>query len=124
MQVVVKPNPKNTTDPALQKEAEGERVAKLIAAGSRVVMLDERGKDLSSEGERCEMHSSPARVRQWRRYITQEHASSERAYGRCQVSRTSLRKPATTAFPSCLSSAGPLATGRRRVRGGKRRRSS
>lgn len=49
-QVVVKPNPKNTTDPALQKEAEGERVSKLIAAGSRVVMLDERGKDISSEG--------------------------------------------------------------------------
>lgn len=51
-QVVVKPNPKNTSDPALQKEAEGERVAKLISGmpGCRVVMLDERGRDLSSEG--------------------------------------------------------------------------
>lgn len=46
----MKPNPKNTADPALQKEAEGERVVKLIAAGSRVVMLDGRGKDISSEG--------------------------------------------------------------------------
>ena len=45
----IKPNPKNARETAVAVAHEGERVLKCIAAGDRVVLLDERGRDASSE---------------------------------------------------------------------------
>ena len=47
---VVRPNPKNAKDPIAQMRAEGERVMKHVQPDDFVVALDERGKDLTSEG--------------------------------------------------------------------------
>jgi 23S rRNA (pseudouridine1915-N3)-methyltransferase len=47
---VVRPNPKNAKDPVAQMRAEGERVMKHVQPDDFVVALDERGKDLTSEG--------------------------------------------------------------------------
>ncbi|KAL3691731.1 hypothetical protein R1sor_005382 [Riccia sorocarpa] len=47
--VQVKSNPKNTSDVTAQVEAEGERVLKAIAPRDWVVLLDERGLDVTSE---------------------------------------------------------------------------
>jgi len=49
-QVQIKPNPKNASDPNIQKATEGERVLKLLTPDDFVVVLDERGQDLTSEG--------------------------------------------------------------------------
>ena len=48
-EIVVKTNPKNAKDPKAQMEAEGERVMKHVDARDYVVLMDERGKDLTSE---------------------------------------------------------------------------
>jgi 23S rRNA (pseudouridine1915-N3)-methyltransferase len=45
----VKQNPKNVKDTELQKVHEGERVMRAITARDYVVLLDERGRDASSE---------------------------------------------------------------------------
>jgi len=45
----IKPNPMNTKDPKIAKQQEGERVLKSVRAGERLVVLDERGRDLKSE---------------------------------------------------------------------------
>lgn len=39
----------NSRDPAEQRSAEGERVLKNVDARERLVMLDERGREVSSE---------------------------------------------------------------------------
>ena len=49
-EVTSKPNPRNASEPEAQKVAEGEKLLKLIGARDRLVLLDERGKDLSSTG--------------------------------------------------------------------------
>ena len=49
-EIVVKTNPKNAKDPKAQMEAEGERVMKHIDARDYVVLMDERGKDITSGG--------------------------------------------------------------------------
>ncbi len=45
----VKSNPKNAREPERQREHEGERVMKIIQPRDYVVVLDERGRDASSE---------------------------------------------------------------------------
>ncbi|EFJ49589.1 hypothetical protein VOLCADRAFT_59226 [Volvox carteri f. nagariensis] len=47
--ITVKPNPRNSLDPAVQRETEGERVLKALDPRDFVVVLDERGKELRSE---------------------------------------------------------------------------
>lgn len=44
----VKPNPKNAKEVAVAVAHEGERVLKAISPSDQVVLLDERGRDLSS----------------------------------------------------------------------------
>jgi 23S rRNA (pseudouridine1915-N3)-methyltransferase len=48
----LKPNPKGAAanDAAAQRAAEGERLLRHVADRDRLVLLDERGRDLSSEG--------------------------------------------------------------------------
>ncbi|KAL3154521.1 hypothetical protein ABBQ32_013981 [Trebouxia sp. C0010 RCD-2024] len=46
----VKPNPKKAGSPQVAVQAEGEKVLKAIAAQDYVVLLDERGKSMTSEG--------------------------------------------------------------------------
>jgi len=48
-EVNVKQNPKNVKDNDAQREHEGERVMKTIGARDFVILMDERGKDVSSE---------------------------------------------------------------------------
>jgi 23S rRNA (pseudouridine1915-N3)-methyltransferase len=48
-EIQIKPNPMNTKDPKIAKVQEGERVLKAVNAGERLIVLDERGRDLSSE---------------------------------------------------------------------------
>lgn len=45
----VKPNPKNAKDTAVAVQHEGERVLRALQPADRVVLLDERGRDVSSE---------------------------------------------------------------------------
>ncbi|PRW58579.1 RNA methyltransferase At5g10620 [Chlorella sorokiniana] len=45
----IKPNPKNAKETAVAVQHEGERVLKAIQPSDRVILLDERGRDLSSE---------------------------------------------------------------------------
>lgn len=45
----VKPNPKNAKETAVAVGHEGERVLKALQPSDRVVLLDERGRDMSSE---------------------------------------------------------------------------
>ncbi|BBN14996.1 23S rRNA (pseudouridine1915-N3)-methyltransferase [Marchantia polymorpha subsp. ruderalis] len=47
--VQIKSNPKNTSDVVAQVEAEGERVLKAISPRDWVILLDERGRDVTSE---------------------------------------------------------------------------
>ena len=51
-ELVVKPNPKGAAADAAdaQRIAEGERLLRAIGPRDRVVLLDERGKDISSPG--------------------------------------------------------------------------
>lgn len=44
----IKPNPKGSADPDQQKEGEAERVLKQIQPKDYVVLLDERGREVSS----------------------------------------------------------------------------
>ncbi|EFN59390.1 hypothetical protein CHLNCDRAFT_137874 [Chlorella variabilis] len=48
-QIQVKPNPKNAKETAVAVRHEGERVLKVLQPSDRVVLLDERGRDISSE---------------------------------------------------------------------------
>lgn len=48
-EVQVRPNPKNTSDVATQVAAEGDQVLRGISSKDWVVLLDERGKDMTSE---------------------------------------------------------------------------
>ncbi|BDA49760.1 Ribosomal RNA large subunit methyltransferase H [Coccomyxa sp. Obi] len=48
-EVVIRPNPKNAADPKVAVQAEGERVLKMLRPQDRVVVLDERGKEATSE---------------------------------------------------------------------------
>jgi len=48
-EIVVKTNPKNAKEPKAQMEGEGERVMKHVDARDYVVLVDERGRDLTSE---------------------------------------------------------------------------
>jgi 23S rRNA (pseudouridine1915-N3)-methyltransferase len=45
----IKPNPSRTKDVAVAKQAEAERVLAAISPRERVVLLDERGRDVKSE---------------------------------------------------------------------------
>lgn len=45
----IKPNPLNAKDPEVAKVHEGERVLKAIGNSERLVVLDERGRAVSSE---------------------------------------------------------------------------
>ncbi|PNW72157.1 hypothetical protein CHLRE_16g680100v5 [Chlamydomonas reinhardtii] len=45
----IKPNPRNSPDPAVQRETEGEKVLKALDSRDLVVVLDERGSELKSE---------------------------------------------------------------------------
>ncbi|KAG2501580.1 hypothetical protein HYH03_000085 [Edaphochlamys debaryana] len=47
--LAIKPNPRNSTDPAVQRETEGERVLKALDGRDFVVVLDERGQEVKSE---------------------------------------------------------------------------
>lgn len=44
----IRPNPTNAKDPNVAKSHEGERLLKCIGQGERLVVLDERGKSVSS----------------------------------------------------------------------------
>ncbi|GLC47927.1 hypothetical protein PLESTB_000040600 [Pleodorina starrii] len=46
----IKPNPRNSQIPEEQRVAEGQKVLKAIEGRDYVVVLDERGQELSSEG--------------------------------------------------------------------------
>eukprot|EP01025_Chloroclados_australasicus_P057433 TRINITY_DN7156_c0_g1_i2.p2 TRINITY_DN7156_c0_g1~~TRINITY_DN7156_c0_g1_i2.p2 ORF type:complete len:150 (-),score=8.74 TRINITY_DN7156_c0_g1_i2:396-845(-) len=46
--IQVKSNPVNSRDPTVQKNAEGKQVLKHIQKGEQVILLDERGKQISS----------------------------------------------------------------------------
>ncbi|KAK9832538.1 hypothetical protein WJX81_007263 [Elliptochloris bilobata] len=46
----VQPNPKRSDAPAVAVRTEGEAVLRALAGGDRVVVLDERGAELTSEG--------------------------------------------------------------------------
>ena len=48
-ETAVRTNPKNAKSPTAQLAAEGERVVKLLEPNDFVVLLDERGDDLTSE---------------------------------------------------------------------------
>ena len=48
-EVQLKPNPLNAKDPAVAKVHEGERVLKAVGPGERLVVLDERGRAVTSE---------------------------------------------------------------------------
>ncbi|KAI3433624.1 hypothetical protein D9Q98_003433 [Chlorella vulgaris] len=48
-QTQIKPNPKNAKETAVAVQHEGERVLKALQPSDHVVLLDERGRDLSSE---------------------------------------------------------------------------
>ncbi|KAF8072559.1 RNA methyltransferase [Scenedesmus sp. PABB004] len=48
-EVAIKPNPRGASSPQVQKDDEAEKVLKAIAPGERVVLLDERGREVSSE---------------------------------------------------------------------------
>jgi 23S rRNA (pseudouridine1915-N3)-methyltransferase len=42
----IKPNPRNSPDPAVQREAEGDKVLKALDPRDLVVVLDERGSEV------------------------------------------------------------------------------
>ena len=48
-EIVVKTNPKNAKEPKAQMEGEAERVMKHVDSRDLVVLMDERGNDLTSE---------------------------------------------------------------------------
>jgi 23S rRNA (pseudouridine1915-N3)-methyltransferase len=48
-EIQLKPNPLNAKNPDIAKQHEGERVLKAISAEQRLIVLDERGRDLRSE---------------------------------------------------------------------------
>ena len=49
-ELIIKPNPRGAKDPRLAMEDEGRRVAAAIPSDSHVVLLDEKGKKLTSPG--------------------------------------------------------------------------
>jgi len=48
-EVQLRPNPKNSSDVSTQVSSEGERVMRSITTKDWVVILDERGKEMTSE---------------------------------------------------------------------------
>lgn len=48
-EIQIKPNPMNTKDTSVAKVQEGERVLKSVNPGERLIVLDERGRDVKSE---------------------------------------------------------------------------
>lgn len=52
--VTIKPNPRNSPDPAVQREAEGEKVLKALDPRDYVVVLDERGQEVGTCGQCAE----------------------------------------------------------------------
>jgi 23S rRNA (pseudouridine1915-N3)-methyltransferase len=48
-EVQIKPNPKKASSVEVQKQAEGEKVLKALDSRDWVVLMDERGKNLTSE---------------------------------------------------------------------------
>eukprot|EP00899_Mesostigma_viride_P018832 jgi/Mesvir1/26950/Mv20670-RA.1 len=48
-QVLIRPNPKNANDVSVQLESEGEKVMQAIGVRDWVVLLDERGRTITSE---------------------------------------------------------------------------
>lgn len=48
-EVQLRPNPKNSSDVPTQVSSEGERVMRSISTKDWVIILDERGKELTSE---------------------------------------------------------------------------
>lgn len=49
-EIQLKPNPKKSTVPEIQMSTEAEKVLKALAARDFVVILDERGRSITSEG--------------------------------------------------------------------------
>ena len=58
----IKPNPKNASATAAAVVAEGEKVLKAISAQEQVILLDERGRDMSSEDMALIIAQVPAPV--------------------------------------------------------------
>ncbi|EIE18714.1 DUF163-domain-containing protein, partial [Coccomyxa subellipsoidea C-169] len=48
-EMVIRPNPKKSSEPTVAMQAEGEKVLKAIRPQDRVIVLDERGKEATSE---------------------------------------------------------------------------
>lgn len=48
-EVSLKPNPLNAKDNDVAKSQEGERLLKSLSPGEKLILLDERGRDVSSE---------------------------------------------------------------------------
>ena len=48
-EIQIKPNPMNAKDTSIAKVHEGERVLKAVGPSERLIVLDERGRDLKSE---------------------------------------------------------------------------
>ncbi|KAK9904815.1 hypothetical protein WJX75_002999 [Coccomyxa subellipsoidea] len=48
-ELIIRPNPKKSVDPRVAMQAEGDKVLKLLRPQDRVIVLDERGKDATSE---------------------------------------------------------------------------
>eukprot|EP00775_Hariotina_reticulata_P012098 gene12098-12237_t len=48
-EIMIKPNPKGSSSPQVQKDAEAEKVLKALSPGDHVLLLDERGREVSSE---------------------------------------------------------------------------
>lgn len=64
-EVVIRPNPKNAADPKVAVQAEGERVLKILRPQDRVIVLDERGKEATSERVAEMIAEDRLETRQW-----------------------------------------------------------
>ncbi|CAL5220528.1 g2560 [Coccomyxa viridis] len=49
-ELVVRPNPKKSSEPEMAMQAEGERILRALSPQDMLVVLDERGKEATSEG--------------------------------------------------------------------------
>ncbi|CAD7698218.1 unnamed protein product [Ostreobium quekettii] len=49
-EIRIKPNPKSSSTPSVQQEEEAKKVLKLIGEEDIAIVLDERGKDITSQG--------------------------------------------------------------------------
>ncbi len=89
--VTVKPNPRNSPDPTVQRETEGEKVLKALEPRDFVVVLDERGKEVRRivRGP----HWSP------HKYATACAAGSDHRYCQGLSMHRSLRPPNSLQWP-------------------------